>query len=132
MMKLFAEDQERTLTRKETQTAGEQRRASTRKKNEPLTATFCDLLPSANTRIDGGQHSWTDFNNFTVQGPIFRDYLQELDDEQFSSVARDFVFLCETSIGGPWKIDLFKANLIKEEFECRGNWNCLKSLRPLF
>jgi hypothetical protein len=49
MMKLFAEGQERTLTRKETQTAGEQRRVSTRKKNEPLTATFCDLLPCVNT-----------------------------------------------------------------------------------
>ena len=53
MMKLFAEDQERTLTRKETQTAGEQRRASTRKKNEPLTATFCDLLLPIKSMITG-------------------------------------------------------------------------------
>ena len=102
-MKLFAEDQERTLTRKETQTAGEQRRASTRKKNEPLTATFCDLLPSANTRIDGGQHSWTDFNNFTVQGPIFRDYLQELDDEQFSSAHVTLSFFARLPSVGPGK-----------------------------
>jgi len=27
--------------------------------------------------------------------------------------------LCETSLGGPWKIDLFKTNLIKEEFARR-------------
>ncbi len=58
--------------------------------------------------------------NYKVQEPIFREYLQELDDEQLSSVARDYVFLCETSIGGPWKIDLFKTNLIKEEFARRG------------
>ena len=58
--------------------------------------------------------------NYKVQEPIFRDYLHELDDDQLSNVARDFVFLCETSIRGPWKIDLFKTNLIKEEFERRG------------
>ena len=56
--------------------------------------------------------------NFNVQGPIFREYLQELDDEQLSRVARDYVFLCETSFAG--KIDLFKTNLIKEEFGRRG------------
>ena len=54
------------------------------------------------------------------QGPIFREYLQKLDDEELSREARDFVFLCKTSIGGPWKIDLFKTNPIKEEFERRG------------
>jgi hypothetical protein len=58
--------------------------------------------------------------NYKVQEPIFREYLQELDDEQLSNVACDFVFLCETSIGGPWTIDLFKRNLIKEEFASRG------------
>ena len=54
--------------------------------------------------------------NYKLQEPIFREYLQKLDDEE----ARDFVFLCKTSIGGPWKIDLFKTNPIKEEFERRG------------
>ena len=58
--------------------------------------------------------------NFTVQEPIFRDYLQELDDDQLSNVARDFVFLCKTSIGAPWRIDLFKTKLIREEFVRRG------------
>jgi hypothetical protein len=50
----------------------------------------------------------------------FRKYLQELDDEELSSEARNHVFLCETSLGGSWRIDLFKTNLIKEEFERRG------------
>jgi hypothetical protein len=58
--------------------------------------------------------------DFTVQEPTFRECLQELDDEQLSSVARDYVFLCQTSLGGPWKLDLFKTNLLKEEFERRG------------
>jgi len=51
--------------------------------------------------------------NFKEQEPIFREHFQALDDEELSSVARDFVFLCQT-------IDLFKTNLIKEEFERRG------------
>jgi hypothetical protein len=57
--------------------------------------------------------------NFKVQEPIFRDYLQGLDDEELSRETRNHVFLCETALGGPWKIDLFKTNLIKEEFERR-------------
>jgi hypothetical protein len=39
--------------------------------------------------------------NYKVQEPIFREYLQKLDDEELSREARDFVFLCKTSIGGP-------------------------------
>ena len=35
-------------------------------------------------------------------------------------MARDYAFLCQTSIDGPRKIDLFKTNLIKEEFARRG------------
>ena len=58
--------------------------------------------------------------NYTVQEPVFKQYLHELDDEQLSRVARDHVFLCQTSIGGPWKIDAFKRNLIQEEFARRG------------
>ena len=58
--------------------------------------------------------------NFTVQEPILREYLQELDDEELSREARNHIFLCKTSLGGPKEIDLFKANLIKEEFERRG------------
>ena len=58
--------------------------------------------------------------NYRVQGPIFTEHLQKLDDEELSREARNHVFLCETSIGGPWKIDLFKTNLIKEEFSRRG------------
>ena len=57
--------------------------------------------------------------NYRVQEPIFRQYLQQMDDPELSSVARDYVFLWETSLGGPWKIDLFKTNLIKEEFARR-------------
>lgn len=53
-------------------------------------------------------------------GANFREYLHELDDEELSREERNYVFLCETSLGGPWKIDLFKTNLIKEEFERRG------------
>jgi hypothetical protein len=58
--------------------------------------------------------------NYKVQEPIFREYLQKLDDEDLSSEARNHVFLCETSLGGLWKIDLFKRNLIQEEFGRRG------------
>ena len=56
----------------------------------------------------------------------------ELDDEQLSRVARDYVFLCETSIGGPWKIDLFKWNLAREEFGNRRSPSSSKSRRVLF
>lgn len=48
--------------------------------------------------------------NYKVQEPIFR-HLQGLD-EQLSRMARNYLFLCQT----PWKIDLFKTTLIKEEF----------------
>jgi hypothetical protein len=58
--------------------------------------------------------------NYKIQGPIFREHLQKLDDDELSREARNHVFLCETSIGGPWKIDLFKTNLIEAEFERRG------------
>jgi hypothetical protein len=58
--------------------------------------------------------------NYKVQEPIFREYLQGMDDEELSSMARDFVFLCETAINGPWKIDAFKRDLIREEFSQRG------------
>ena len=58
--------------------------------------------------------------NYKVQEPIFKEHLQKLDDEELAREARSHVFLCETSLGGPWKIDLFKTNLIKEEFERRG------------
>jgi hypothetical protein len=58
--------------------------------------------------------------NYTVQEPIFREYLRRMDDAELSGMARDYVFLCETSLRGPWKIDLFKTNLIKEEFARRG------------
>jgi hypothetical protein len=60
------------------------------------------------------------FYNFIVQEPIFREHLQGLDSEELSRVARDYVFLCETSLGGPWKIDVFKRDLIREEFVRRG------------
>ena len=39
---------------------------------------------------------------------------------ELSREARNHVFLCETSLGGPWNIDLFKISLIKEEFGRRG------------
>jgi hypothetical protein len=58
--------------------------------------------------------------NYKVQEPIFKEHLQKLDDEELSREARSLVFLCETSIGGPWKIDLFKTNLIKKAFVRRG------------
>jgi hypothetical protein len=54
--------------------------------------------------------------NFTVQEPIFREYLQEIDDEELSREARSHV---ETLLRRP-KIDLFMTILIKEEFACRG------------
>jgi len=43
-----------------------------------------------------------------------------MDDEELSGMARDYEFLCETAINGPWKIDAFKRNLIREEFCQRG------------
>ena len=58
--------------------------------------------------------------NYKVQEPIFREYLRELGEEQLLRVARDYVFLCETSLGGPWKIDVFRRDVIREEFPRRG------------
>ena len=49
--------------------------------------------------------------NYKVQEPLFREYLQELDDEELSREARNPVFLCETSLGGPWEIDVFKTDV---------------------
>ena len=57
--------------------------------------------------------------NYKVQEPIFREYLQGMDDENLSGIAQDYIFLCETSIGGPWKIE-FSNGLIQEEFSQLG------------
>ena len=71
--------------------------------------------------------------NYKVQEPLFREYLQELDDEELSREARHHVFLCETSLGGPWEIDVFKTNLIKEVFGRRGRpRRCRESYFELF
>ena len=70
--------------------------------------------------------------NYKIQGPIFREHLQKLDDEELSREARNHVFLCETSIGGPWKIDLIKTDLIKEEFERRGKPELFEVAENLF
>jgi hypothetical protein len=43
-----------------------------------------------------------------------------MNDERLSGMARDYVFLCETAIKGPWKIDVFKQDLIREGFARRG------------
>jgi len=81
-----------------------------------LDSDFLGLATLRQSTINGGQYSWTEF---TI-ARIFREYLHELDDEELSREARNHVFLCETSLGGPWEIDLFKTNLIKEEFARRG------------
>ena len=62
----------------------------------------------------------------------FREHLQKLDDEELSREVRNHVFLCETSIGGPWKIDLIKTDLIKEEFERRGKPELFEVAENLF
>ena len=59
--------------------------------------------------------------NYKVQKPIFRQYLQEMSDEQLSSMVRDGVFLCETSLGHPWKTNLFKTNLSKRNSVAEGS-----------
>ena len=55
---------------------------------------------------------WIDRN---VEEEIFREYLQEMHDAELSRVARHYVFLCQTSLGGPWKIDVWKRDFIHEE-----------------
>jgi hypothetical protein len=77
-------------------------------------------LVTARIYDHGGRHQWKAWYNFKVQEPIFREYLRRMDHVELSSMARDYAFLCQTSIDGPWKIDLFKTNLIKEEFARRG------------
>jgi hypothetical protein len=56
----------------------------------------------------------------------------DFDDEELSRVERDYVFLYETSLGGPWKIDPFKTNLINEEFGRRGSPSFSKSRKVVF
>ena len=38
----------------------------------------------------------------------------------FGAWQRDYVFLSTTSLGGPWKIDLFKRNLIQRRVRSSG------------
>ena len=56
--------------------------------------------------------------NLKIQEPIFRELLQEMDDAKLASFARDFVFMCQTALNGPWAIDEFKREAIREE-SCR-------------
>lgn len=57
--------------------------------------------------------------NRLAEEPIFREYLQELDDDQLGRVARQYVFLCETALHGPWDIDVWKRDAARDEFQRR-------------
>ena len=55
---------------------------------------------------------WTDAK---VEEEIFREYLEGMNDAELSRVARHYVFLCQTSLGGPWKIDVWKRDFVHQE-----------------
>jgi hypothetical protein len=68
-----------------------------------------------NQTMTGGQQSWMACTTTSCKnrfsGSIFKNSMMR--NCQGRRVTLSF-------IGGPWKIDLFKTNLIKEEFEPRG------------
>ena len=86
-----------------------------RGKRMTLDTDFLRLVTLREKTINGGQQSWmacttTRYRNqFSVRGWI----------TSTSQAWHVIMPLCETSLGGPWRIDLFKTNLIKEEFARR-------------
>ena len=55
-----------------------------------------------------------------VAEPLFRHAILQMSDEALESEARGWVWLCETSLDGPWAEDVWHRDCIREEFERRG------------
>jgi hypothetical protein len=51
---------------------------------------------------------------------IYGKYLREMRDDRLEEEARDYVWLCETSLGGPWPIYTWKRDFVRVECEKRG------------
>ncbi len=51
--------------------------------------------------------------------PIFREWLQEMDDRRLESEALTWIWLCETRKNGPWKEDKWRRECVKDECQRR-------------
>ncbi len=51
--------------------------------------------------------------------PIFREWLQEMDDRRLESEALTWIWLCETTKNGPWEEDKWRRECVKEECQRR-------------
>ena len=52
--------------------------------------------------------------------PIYREILREMDDKELESRATRDIWLCETTLGGPWTEDVWHRVCVKQECERRG------------
>lgn len=57
--------------------------------------------------------------NKEIERAIYRDYIQEMDDDRLEEEARDYNWMCETALGGPRPIDTWKRDFVKAELEKR-------------
>lgn len=55
-----------------------------------------------------------------IEQAIYREYIQEMSDDRLEEEARDYNWLCETSLGGPWPIHRWKRDYVREECQRRG------------
>jgi hypothetical protein len=51
--------------------------------------------------------------------PIFREWLQEMDDRRLESEALTWIWLCETTKNGPWEEDKWRRECVKDECQRR-------------
>ena len=55
-----------------------------------------------------------------IEQAIYREYIQEMTDDRLEEEARDYNWLCETSLGGPWPIYTWKRDFVLAELRKRG------------
>ena len=60
------------------------------------------------------------FEKRWIEEESYLDRLIEMTDDRLEKEARDYVFLCETSLGGPWEIYAWKRDFVRDELERRG------------
>ena len=60
------------------------------------------------------------FEKTWIEQETYLDYLIEMSDDRLEEEARDYVFLAETSLGGPWEHYVWRRDFSRDEIERRG------------
>ena len=61
------------------------------------------------------------FEKREVEEEYYLEYISGMSDERLEKEAGACVWLCETSLGGPWEIYAWKRDFVRDELERRGH-----------